>query len=444
MREQEFFSRVRRAGGRAWLVGGAVRDLLIGRAPHDRDYVVCRLTEKKFCSALAESDWKKNPFKVGRSFPVYLVEIDGERRQAAFARKEVKKGAGHRGFKVDSDPFVSIEEDLYRRDLTINAMAMDETGMLFDPYGGRKDLEEKVIRAVSPHFSEDPMRALRAARFAAQLGFTIEPETIEMMHACEKELKTEPAERKFIELAAALSSPKPSLYFRNLRAAGLLGQEFPWIHALIDKTQPAEFHPEGDAYEHTMLVLDAAAAQTARPEARFAALMHDVGKGLTPPEMLPKHHGHDKAGAAMLPEIAEALRIPKKWLKAAQLVAEEHMRVKRIKEYKKMRDVLAKIYGGPLPPEDFAAIIRADGAGRPQWFPPVRFIEEHERCFAAMKEAGREAAEELKKHHSGTVKDLAERVREAEIEGLRKALEAAGRDREPAGLRTVLSEMNEM
>ena len=406
MTEREFFETVRNYGGRAYLVGGAVRDMLLGKEPHDKDYVVCGLTEEQFTQAFFS-------LRVGKSFPVFILDIDGKRCEVAFARREIKAGRGYKGFAVDFAPTTSITDDLYRRDLTINAIAVDDEGNIVDPYNGISDLQAGRLRAVSYHFSEDPVRALRAARLSAQLGFEIDENTIEEMRLCAEELREEPGERKFSELQKALESGKPSLYFRNLLKAGLLEQEFPWLYNLIGVTQPVEHHPEGDPFEHTMVSVDAVAEKTKSVEARFASLVHDIGKALTPPEMLPHHYGHDKEGLKLLPEIVNNLRLPVKWAKSAELVIREHMRVKKLTSYGKIRDILYMMYKGPFLPEDFKIIIEVDARGET----PL-FIQEHKRCFEAMRKIAKEVAANSKL--SG--EQLGAQIRSRESEALKKEL----------------------
>lgn len=407
MHEQEFFKRVRHAGGKAYIVGGAVRDKILGRAIHDKDYVVCGLSEDVFARTF------NFPQKVGRSFPVYLLDIEDRQCEVAFARREIKSGIGYKGFIVDFAPSTSIEEDLYRRDLTVNAIASDENGNIVDPFGGVEDIQEQTLKAVSDHFSEDPVRALRAARFSAQLGFRIDKDTLTRMRLCAPELKLEPAERKFGELQKALGADKPSIYFRALHNAGLLKQEFPWIYNLIGQTQLPNHHPEGDAFEHTMISVDTTAIYTECLEARFASLVHDIGKGVTQKEILPHHYGHDKAGLALLPEMTQALRLPVSWAKSAELIIREHMRVKLMSNYGKMRDILYEMYKGPLSPEDFVIIIRTDAHG----IAPT-YIEEHERCFSAM----RDAAKETVAHSILKGKELGMQIRSREAEALKSEL----------------------
>ena len=226
MTEATFVAHIRSAGGRVFRVGGCVRDRFRGVPAKDVDYVVTGIAEEKFCALFPRAE------KIGRAFPVYHVRVDGVRREVAFARRERKTGTGYRGFDVAFDPFVTIEEDLYRRDTRMNAMAIElPEGALLDPYGGRADIAAGVIRAVSHHFTDDPVRALRAARQAAEFGFRVEEGTLRYMNACAAELKNEPTERLMGELRRALAAPRPSVFFRVLRAADLLAVTFPEIAA---------------------------------------------------------------------------------------------------------------------------------------------------------------------------------------------------------------------
>ena len=285
MTENEFVNRVRTAGARVFIVGGWVRDFLRQVPAHDKDYMVAGIDEETFQQVFPHA------LRVGKAFPVYLVDIDGCHAEVAFARKEEKQGAGYRGFAVEYGRNVTLEEDLSRRDTTINSMAMElPSGEIFDFYGGREDVKQGIIRPVSHHFAEDPVRALRAARQAAEFHFTLAEETKEAMAACREELAGEPAERLLQELKRALLTEKPSLFFRALQETGLLAVTFPELAALIGKTQPEAFHPEGDAFAHTMLVVDTVAAETDSLLARFCGLVHDLGKGETPAEMLPAPH----------------------------------------------------------------------------------------------------------------------------------------------------------
>ena len=238
MTEFEFAKKIGAAGGKAYLVGGAVRDKFRGVEAHDRDYCVTGIDEKIFTEVFP------NAAKFGKSFPVYSVEIDGSFCEVAFARTEKKIGTGYRGFEILFAPNVTIEQDLYRRDTTINAMAIELlSGKLIDPFGGREDVLNKKIRAVSEHFTDDPVRALRAARQAAQFNFEICAETIEAMRLCKEELAHEPTERIFDELETALKTDKPSIFFRSLERADLLEITFPEIFNLRGPIQPTFSHP---------------------------------------------------------------------------------------------------------------------------------------------------------------------------------------------------------
>lgn len=406
MDRNTFFEKVRISGGSAYLVGGAVRDALMGRACSDRDYVVCGLDLETFAGAFREAR------RAGLSFPVFLLEIDGETCEVAFARTDRKSGSGHKGFEVACGRDITIEQDLFRRDLTINSMAESEDGVLIDPYGGARDIRNGVIRAVSSHFTEDPVRALRAARQAAQFGFEIEERTLVMMKECAEELISEPAERKLKELGKALLSGKPSIYFRSLARAGLLKSEFPWLFALIGKSQPSAYHPEGDAFEHTMSVADAVSEKSSRAEVVFAALMHDIGKGLTPEAMLPHHYGHELRGLAILPEVAEMLKIPKKWRECAEFAIREHMRAASIAKPPKVRDFIRTLAKHPLALDGFKLIMQADSGGA---VPEI--LERFEEFKSALDEAAcKPVPEGLRGRKIGDF------IRDNEIKALKKLM----------------------
>ena len=362
MKEEEFARRLRAAGARVFVVGGWVRDYVRGVTPHDKDYMVSGITEQQFTALLPEA------VKVGRSFPVYLVTIDGQRSEVAFARKERKTGSGYNGFSVDYNPEVTVEEDLYRRDTTMNSLAMElPQGEIIDLYGGIADIRQQRIRAISEHFCEDPVRALRAARQAAEFGFAISDDTYALMAACQEELGAEPAERLLAELRRALQAPKPSVYFRSLARAGLLAVVFPELAALIGKTQPVAFHPEGDAFAHTMLVVDTVAAETDSLLARFAGLVHDLGKGQTPKEMEPHHYGHEERGLAILKAWNARMTLPREWLQGGLFVIAQHMRAPRIGKAAKIVDLLLAVDKSCLSWPEFNAVIRADHRSLP-WY----------------------------------------------------------------------------
>ncbi len=352
--------KVRSCGGRIFIAGGWVRDKLRGAVPKDKDYVISGLAEALFCRVFPEAA------KVGKSFPVYLLSVDGKDCEIAFARTERKTGAGYRGFAVSYDESVTIEEDLYRRDTTMNSMALElPTKQLIDPYGGQLDVERRIIRSTSHHFCEDPVRALRAARQAAELDFVIEVQTLEQMKLCAVELLSEPTERLFQELVRALGAARPALFFIMLEKAGLLTDVFPEIHALSGQSQPDEFHPEGDAFVHTLQVLEKTATMTEEPLVRFAALVHDLGKGLTPKHVLPHHYGHEHGGLKALAGWASRMTFPRRWLQAAEFIICEHMRAPRLKKPGKIVELLLKAEKNPIGLAGLKAIILADHKSLP-------------------------------------------------------------------------------
>ncbi len=347
-----------------YLVGGAVRDRLLGRAPGDRDWVVVGATPEQMIA---------RGFKpVGRDFPVFLHPQTNE--EYALARTERKSGRGYRGFVVDADPAVTLEEDLARRDFTVNAIAQDSEGNLVDPFGGVRDLEARVLRHVSPAFVEDPLRVLRAARFMARFadaGFSIAPETQELMRAmvADGEIDHLVPERVWQELARALAEPKPSAFLATLRDVGALARILPEVDALYGVPQRAEFHPEVDTGIHQQMVSDMA-AQLAPCDALigFAALTHDLGKAHTPQHVLPKHIGHEHAGLAPLEALCERLKVPAAQRELAAIVCREHLNVHRIDELRDetVHDLIARCDGFRKPEriDQLATVCEADKRGR--------------------------------------------------------------------------------
>ncbi len=305
-----------------YIVGGFVRDQLLGRPAHDRDWVVVGSTP---------NDLLARGFKpVGNDFPVFLHPKTGE--EYALARTERKSGQGHQGFTFHTDARVTLDEDLRRRDLTINALAQPADGQIYDPLGFRADLDARILRHIGPAFGEDPLRVLRVARFAAQLaphGFTLAPETAALMrHMTDSgELATLTAERVWQETHKALASPAPARFFEILRDCRALAALFPEVDALFGVPQPPQYHPEIDSGIHTLLVLSACAALTADPDIRFAALCHDFGKARTPPEEWPRHIGHEARGIEPVTALCERLRVPKTTRELAVLVTAQHGRV---------------------------------------------------------------------------------------------------------------------
>jgi tRNA nucleotidyltransferase (CCA-adding enzyme) len=311
-----------------YLVGGAVRDALLGLPPGDNDWVVVGATPQQMLDA---------GFKpVGRDFPVFLHPHTGE--EHALARTERKSGRGHRGFVVDADPSVTLEEDLQRRDFTINAIARDAQGDLVDPCGGVDDIAARVLRHVGPAFAEDPLRVLRAGRFMARfapLGFSVAPETLALMRTmvASDELDTLVPERVWQELRKALAAPQPSSFLATLHACGALAAILPEVDALYGVPQRAEYHPEVDTGVHQQLVSDMAARLAPGDDlVGFAALVHDLGKALTPAHVLPKHIGHEHAGLKPLAALCERLKIPLEHRRLAEAVCREHLNVHRLAE----------------------------------------------------------------------------------------------------------------
>ena len=310
-----------------FLVGGAVRDRLLGRQPHEHDYVVV--------GAMPDDLVALGYRPVGKDFPVFLHPTTGE--QYALARTERKTGPGYYGFETRFSPDVTLEDDLGRRDLTINAMAQDEDGTLVDPHGGRADIETRVLRHVSAAFVEDPLRVLRVARFAARfapLGFTIAPETMDLMRGIVSsgEMSALVPERVWTETERALGEDRPTVYFEVLRNCGALAALFPEIAALDGVPQPPKWHPEIDTGLHTMQALEVAASLSPDTTVRFAALVHDLGKGLTPRELWPRHLGHEEAGARLIEGFCARLRVPNEHRDLAVLVARHHAKVHRAAE----------------------------------------------------------------------------------------------------------------
>ncbi|MFM1978875.1 MAG: hypothetical protein RLZ68_140 [Pseudomonadota bacterium] len=315
-----------------YLVGGAVRDTLMGQAVKDRDWVVVGATPQQMLDA--------GYVAVGQDFPVFLHPQTKE--EYALARTERKTAPGYRGFAVHCAPEVTLEEDLGRRDLTINSIAayVDQTGAsdpfgsknLCDPYGGQRDITAKVLRHTTHAFVEDPVRILRLARFAARFAdFTVAPETLALMQSMVQagEVDHLVAERVWQELAKGLMETQPSRMFAVLRDCGALAKLLPELDRLWGVPQPVEHHPEVDTGVHVMLVLDMAARLQAPLAVRFAALTHDLGKGTTPADVLPRHIGHEERSVRLLAALCKRLRVPTECSELAQVVAREHGNIHR-------------------------------------------------------------------------------------------------------------------
>ena len=348
---------------KTYLVGGAVRDRLLGLDNVDRDWVVVGATQAQMEAAGFRA--------VGRDFPVFLHPETGE--EYALARTERKTAPGYRGFAVNADPSVTLEEDLQRRDLTINAMAEDADGQVIDPYGGLDDLEQGLLRHVSPAFVEDPLRVLRVARFAARYadrGFRVAPETLALMREISDsgELDHLVPERCWQELQSALGEQRPSVFFRVLRDCNALAAILPEVDRLFGVPQPEQWHPEIDTGEHALQCVDQAARLSPDIDVRFAALVHDIGKGLTDPQEWPRHIAHEKRSADLVPELCQRLRTPRSTRELAQVSAMYHTQCHQVQSLRAatLLRLLEQVdaFRRPQRLEDFILVCEADARGR--------------------------------------------------------------------------------
>ncbi len=349
---------------KTYLVGGAVRDRLLGRTVNDRDFVVVGSTPE----AMLAAGYRP----VGKDFPVFLHPQTQD--EYALARTERKSGRGYHGFSVVADPSVTLEDDLARRDLTINAMAEDADGQLVDPWGGARDLADRVLRHVSPAFVEDPVRVLRVARFLARyapLGFTIADETLALMRTIvdDGEVDHLVPERVWAETRKALAEPQPSAFLQALRACGALRVLFPEVDALYGVPQRAEFHPEVDTGVHVEMVLDMAARLAPGDDlVGWCALVHDLGKALTPKVELPRHVMHEERGVAAVRAISQRLRVPAEHATLAELCCRLHLLAHRAAELRPstMLELFEKLdaFRKPQRVEQFLLVCEADKRGR--------------------------------------------------------------------------------
>ena len=402
---------------RVYLVGGAVRDEQLGLPVRERDWCVVGATPEE----LIDTGYKP----VGKDFPVFLHPHT--REEYALARTERKTAPGYHGFAFDTSPEVSIEEDLGRRDLTINALAKDDAGRLIDPYGGINDLKHRLLRHVSPAFAEDPVRILRVAKFAARyaaLGFRIAPATRDLMRdmVANGEADALVPDRVWKETEAALAGPNPRLFFEALRGCGALKIVFPEVDRLFGVPQPVKWHPEVDTGLHTMLVIDQAEMLSDALEVRFAALVHDIGKATTPARDLPSHPGHEKRGARMIRTMAERLPLPKACRDLGALVAEYHTHCHRAMELRagtvvKLLESL-DAFRRPERFELFLAACEADARGRTGL--EKRHYPQAERLRAALDAARRVDAAAIA-NDTGD-RDVAAEIRRARVRAVSDAL----------------------
>ncbi len=409
---------------KTYLVGGAVRDGLLGREVSERDWVVVGATPDEL-EALGYRP-------VGRDFPVFLHPETNE--EYALARTERKQGRGYHGFEVHAAPDVTLEDDLARRDLTVNAMARGDDGELVDPFGGRRDLEARILRHVSPAFVEDPVRVLRVARFAARfapLGFRVADETLRLMRKMvdNGEVAHLVPERVWQETERALGEASPRTFVEVLHDCGALAVIFPEVDALFGVPQRPEWHPEVDTGRHLLLVLDQAARLSADPEVRFAALVHDLGKGVTPADILPGHKGHEKTGLPLVAELCERLRVPKRYRRLGEIVCRDHLNCHRALELTpagvmrllERTDALRQ----PERFERFLIACEADARGREgaadEPYPQADYLR---RCRAAAEAVV--AGELLTAGYQGA--EIGEKLRERRIDAIRGAGPPAGQE----------------
>lgn len=393
------------------MVGGAVRDKLLRRPAKDADWLAVGATEAELVAR-----WP-GATRVGKAFPVYLVDGLGE---VALARRESKRGRGHSGFSVEFGPEVTLEDDLSRRDLTVNAMVLDERGNLLDFFGGAADLERRVLRHVGPAFPDDPLRAYRLARFAAELDFDVASETVEVCRVIPRdELADEPRDRVRVEFMRAMAGPAPQRFVRVLRDAGLLDVHFKEVDDLaLVPAGPESHHGEGDALTHTLMVLREAARISGEAAVRVAALTHDLGKALTPRHLLPRHLGHEEAGVELVRGLCERLGLSKQLQSACCLFAREHLNVHRFSSLRDVRkvDVVTAADRCILKAEGVADAAEADALGRT---PPGGIVGSTLLRLAA--KAAREAeVEPIPERLIGEERGLYVRARRAEA--VRRAL----------------------
>lgn len=417
-----------------YLVGGAVRDALLGRPVSERDYVVVGATPEQMLA----SGFKP----VGNDFPVFLHPLTHD--EYALARTERKSGQGYGGFTFYTSPSLTLEEDLIRRDLTINAMAQAPDGRLIDPYGGQHDLANRVLRHVSPAFAEDPLRVLRVARFAARyapLGFRIAPDTLQLMTQLVNsgELNSLTPERIWKETQRALSEDRAEVYIEVLRACGALRVLMPEIDQLFGVPQRPQHHPEIDSGVHTLMTLQRACEGGYDARIRWAALLHDVGKGYTPPEEWPRHHQHEERGMSPVRDLCERLKVPTSYKELAELVCREHLMCHRSQDLRagtvwrllQRLDVMRR----PERVEEFIVACQCDARGRlgleDRLYPQADFMR------AAMHVVRSIRATDLPAHLSGaSIGEALVNARIDAISRLKKQMAAAD-TLEPSGVAAV-------
>ncbi len=406
---------------KTYIVGGAVRDELLGVAVKDRDYVVVGATPEAMVA--------QGYTPVGKDFPVFLHPKT--HAEYALARTERKTAPGYKGFVFHTDASVTLEEDLIRRDLTINAMAQDEDGIIVDPFGGKRDLELRIFRHVSPAFAEDPVRILRIARFAARFPeFTVAAETNTLMQdmVTAGEVDALVPERVWQELARGLMEVRPSRMFEVLRDCGALQRILPELDVLWGVPQPAQYHPEIDTGVHIMLVIDYAAGIKADLPVRCAALLHDLGKGVTPPDQWPRHHGHEMHSVKLVDAVSKRLKIPNDCRDLALMTAREHGNVGRALELRANTIVnLLERCDAFRKPQRFIEMLQAsecDHRGRTGFadkaFPQKAYLQA--ALAAAQTVNGGEIAELTRQRYPEQAQRIPEAIHEARVQAVAAAL----------------------
>ena len=398
----------------SYLVGGAVRDKLLDIPVKDRDWVVVGATPE----VMLDKGFKP----VGKDFPVFLHPETKE--EYALARTERKSGKGYKGFTFHASPDVTLEDDLQRRDLTINAIAEDEHGTLIDPYGGVADLKENILRHVSPAFIEDPLRVLRIARFAASLGFKIAPETMALLKDISEsdELEALVPERVWTELEKALSGKYPARFILVLQSCNALEKLFPEIQALFGIPQTEEYHPEIDAGLHTIMSLNQSTRLSDDPIIRFAVLVHDLGKATTPKDKLPSHYGHEERGTKIIDKLCKRYRIPNKYRELAINVSRFHLDCHRIQKMKP-ETVLKKLeqldaFRRPERFEQFLIACEADARGcagfEDREYPQIKYFQSALKAASEIDTSelqrqgfeGKILGQEIKKQQIKNIKEI--------------------------------------
>jgi tRNA nucleotidyltransferase (CCA-adding enzyme) len=404
---------------KTYIVGGAVRDELLGLPVQDHDHVVVGGTPEEMI--------RRGFTPVGKDFPVFLHPKTHE--EYALARTERKTAPGYKGFVFHTEPDVTLAQDLIRRDLTINAIAKAEDGTLFDPFNGQGDLQKRIFRHVSSAFAEDPVRILRVARFAARFGdFTVAPETIKLMQQMVRDGEVDALvpERVWQELARGLMEAKPSRMFEVLRECGALARILPELDVLWGVPQPEQHHPEIDTGVHVMMVIDYAAQQGYGLPIRCAALMHDLGKGSTPPSEWPRHHGHEARSVALVEQVCKRLKISNDCRDLARMTAREHCNVGRALELRANTIVtLFERCDAFRKPQRFVEMLRAsecDHRGRAGFadkpFPQAPYLER------ALKAARSVDAGKVAQRYDGQPQGIAEAIHKARVAAVSAAVNA--------------------